>query len=50
MPSVVSLGELQYSKATADPVRVVLAVPEGAPWQSVADLPDGVRISTEFPR
>jgi ATP phosphoribosyltransferase len=46
---VVSLGELRYSKATADPVRVVLAVPESAPWQSVADLPEGVRISTELP-
>src|SRR5262249_13047212 len=33
---VASLGELKYSKATADPVRVRLAVPEGAPWQSVA--------------
>jgi ATP phosphoribosyltransferase len=47
--SVVSMGELQYSKATSRPVRVVLAVPDGASWQSVADLPDGVRISTEFP-
>jgi ATP phosphoribosyltransferase len=46
---VVSLGELKYSKATADPVRVVLAVPQGAPWRSVADLPEGVRISTELP-
>jgi ATP phosphoribosyltransferase len=46
---VASLGELQYSKATSDPVRVVLAVPAGAPWQSVADLPEGVRISTELP-
>jgi ATP phosphoribosyltransferase len=46
---VVSLGELQYSKATSRPVQVVLAVPERAPWQSVDDLPDGVRISTEFP-
>ena len=46
---MVSLGELQYSKATSNPVRVVLAVPENAPWQSVADLPDGIRISTEFP-
>jgi ATP phosphoribosyltransferase len=44
-----SLGELQYSKATSAPVRVVLAVPEGAPWQSAGDLPEGVRISTEFP-
>ena len=46
---VVSLGELQYSKATSNPVRVVLAVPDSAPWRSVADLPEGVRISTEFP-
>lgn len=46
---VVSLGELQYSKATSDPVRVVLAVPKDAPWQSAADLPEGIRISTEFP-
>jgi ATP phosphoribosyltransferase len=46
---LVSLGELKYSKATADPVRVVLAVPESAPWRSVSDLPEGVRISTELP-
>jgi ATP phosphoribosyltransferase len=46
---VASLGELQYSKATSNPVRVVLAVPEKSPWQSVADLPEGIRISTEFP-
>jgi len=46
---VVSLGELQYSKATSSPVRVVLAVPVAAPWQSAADLPEGARISTEFP-
>ncbi len=46
---VASLGELQYSKATSDPVRVVLAVPAAKPWQTAEDLPDGVRISTEFP-
>jgi ATP phosphoribosyltransferase len=46
---VETLGELRYSKATSDPVRVVLAVPASVPWQSAADLPDGVRISTEFP-
>jgi ATP phosphoribosyltransferase len=46
---VTSLGELQYSKATSDPVRVVLAVPVGSPWTSTADLPEGVRISTELP-
>ncbi|MDL4771096.1 MULTISPECIES: ATP phosphoribosyltransferase [Thermomonosporaceae] len=46
---VVSLGELQYSKATSDPVKVIMAVPNDAPWQKVSDLPEGVRISTEFP-
>ncbi len=46
---VVSLGELQYSKATSNPVRVVLAVPDGSPWKTAADLPEGIRISTEFP-
>jgi ATP phosphoribosyltransferase len=46
---VVSLGELQYSKATSAPVRVVLAVPGSVSWQSVRDLPDGIRVSTEFP-
>ena len=46
---VVSLGELQYSKATSNPARIVLAVPHEAPWQAVSDLPDGIRISTEYP-
>jgi ATP phosphoribosyltransferase len=46
---VVSLGELHYSKATARPIKVVLAVAEASPWQSVEDLPAGVRVSTEYP-
>ena len=46
---VASLGELTYSKATSNPVRIVFAVPNDAPWKTAADLPDGVRISTEFP-
>jgi len=46
---VVSLGELEYSKATSKPFRIVLAVAEDAPWQNVADLPVGVRVSTEYP-
>jgi ATP phosphoribosyltransferase len=46
---VVSLGELQYSKVTTNPARIVLAVPQDAPWQSVDDLPEGLRISTEYP-
>ncbi|MEM7143176.1 MAG: ATP phosphoribosyltransferase [Actinomycetota bacterium] len=47
--TVESLGELQYSKATAKPVRIVMAVPGDSPWQSVGDLPDGVKVSTEYP-
>ena len=47
--NVVSLGELRYSKATSNPVRVVLAVPKDASWDSASDLPEGIRISTEFP-
>ena len=46
---VVSLGELQYSKATSLPIRVVLAVAGDSPYRSVADLPQGVRVSTEYP-
>jgi ATP phosphoribosyltransferase len=46
---VTSLGELRYSKATARPIRVVLAVAEESPVRSVTDLPAGVRISTEYP-
>src|SRR4051812_28799313 len=46
---VVSLGELRYSKATSRPIRLVLAVAEGSPWQTPADLPAGVRVSTEYP-
>ena len=36
--TVTSLGTLQYSKATANPIRVVLAVPADSPVTSVADL------------
>lgn len=46
---VVSLGELSYSKATSRPVNIVVAVPQDAPIQSVADLKDGVRVSSEYP-
>ena len=46
---VVSLGELHYSKATARPVSIVLAVAEGDAARSVADLHDGVRVATEYP-
>ena len=46
---VVSLGELRYSKATSMPVRVIVAVAADSPAQSVADLGDGVRVTTEYP-
>ncbi len=46
---VVSLGELKYSKVTSNPVRVVVAVAGDSPAQSVADLGDGVRVTSEYP-
>ncbi len=46
---VVILGELRYSKATSRPFRIVLAVPHDSPFQSVADLPNGVKVSSEYP-
>jgi ATP phosphoribosyltransferase len=53
---VTTLGELPYSKATANPIRVVLAVPADSGVTSVADLAAGatgaggaLRVSTEYP-
>jgi ATP phosphoribosyltransferase len=46
---VVLLGELEYSKASANPFRIVVAVAQDAPWDKVEDLPDGVKVSTEYP-
>jgi len=46
---VISLGELAYSKATADPIRVVLAVAQDSPVTTIAELPAGARVSTEYP-
>ncbi|MCU1593618.1 MAG: phosphoribosyltransferase, partial [Frankiales bacterium] len=46
---VVSLGEIGGGRAGEAVVSVVLAVPKESPWNSAADLPDGVRISTEMP-
>ena len=43
------LGELQYSKATSRPFRIVVAVPQDSKIESVGDLPQGVRVSTEYP-
>jgi ATP phosphoribosyltransferase len=53
---VTSLGILRYSKETANPIRVVLAVPAGSPVASVSDLAQmatgsggALRVSTEYP-
>jgi ATP phosphoribosyltransferase len=46
---VVSLGELHYSKATSEPVRIVVAVASDSPFEKVEELPQGVRVSTEYP-
>ena len=46
---VVILGELRYSKASDRPFRIVLAVPQDSPVETVADLPQGVRVSSEYP-
>ncbi|WP_419945346.1 ATP phosphoribosyltransferase [Candidatus Poriferisodalis sp.] len=46
---VVSLGELRYSKATSRPFRIVVAVPEDSSFRTLTDLPDGVRVSSEYP-
>jgi ATP phosphoribosyltransferase len=46
---VVSLGELAYSKATSNPIKMVVAVGADDEVKRVADLPDGVRVSTEYP-
>ena len=54
---VVTLGELAYSKASVNPVRVVLAVAGDSPWHSLADLASAaggagrrLRVSTEYPQ
>jgi ATP phosphoribosyltransferase len=46
---VVSLGELKYSKATENPVRIVVAVQQESSIARVEDLPHGVRVSSEYP-
>src|SRR5579864_4729688 len=46
---VVTLGELGYSKATDQPIRVVLAVSSDCSVGRASELPDGVRVSTEYP-
>jgi len=47
--AVESLGELEYSKTTSDPVKVVVAVADDSEVKRVEDLPDGVRVTSEYP-
>jgi ATP phosphoribosyltransferase len=46
---VISLGDMRYSKATSRPVRIVVAVAGDSPVDRVEDLPQGVRVSSEYP-
>lgn len=46
---VVTVTELPFSRATPRPTRTVLAVPRESGVETAADLPDGAKISTEFP-
>lgn len=46
---VAELCELRYSKLTSNPIRIVMAVAQDAPIQSVKDL-QGKRIATEYVR
>jgi len=46
---VFSLGPLSYSRASARPVRVVLAVAADSPVRSASDLTKGARVATEYP-
>lgn len=46
---VVTLTELHYSKASARPVRVVLAVDNDSTIESIGDLPSGSCVHTEYP-
>jgi ATP phosphoribosyltransferase len=46
---VVTLSELHYSKATARPIQMVLAVAADSAAQGVQDLPSGLVVHTEYP-
>ena len=46
---VVSLCQLHYSKATARPVQIVVAVHADSGVERIEDLKPGARVSTEFP-
>jgi ATP phosphoribosyltransferase len=46
---VESLGQLKYSKATSNPIKLVVAVAGDSAATSVRDLPAGVRVQSEYP-
>lgn len=47
---VVEVADLPFAKtAVGNIVRIVLAVAGDSPYQKPEDLPDGVRVSTEYP-
>jgi ATP phosphoribosyltransferase len=46
---VVSLGKLRYSKATSNPIQLVVAVGGDSPISHPSQLPHGVRVSSEYP-
>jgi ATP phosphoribosyltransferase len=46
---VVTLGELHYSKNTARPIRLVVAVAADSSALRIEDLPSSVRVATEYP-
>lgn len=47
--NVLEICELRYSKLTSNPIRVVIAVHNDSPIQSVGDL-EGKRVATEYVR
>lgn len=46
---VESLGELKYSKATTNPIRLVVAVAGDSLVESASELTNGVRVQSEYP-
>lgn len=46
---VESLGQLKYSKATSNPIKLVVAVAGDSAATGVRDLPNGVRVQSEYP-
>lgn len=47
--NLVSIGTLNYSKVTTNPIRVVVAVDASSGITQVSQLHDGVRVATEYP-